>query len=313
MGKAELVIDAKAKVGEGPCWDFRKQLLYWIDLFEGKVHVYNPFTNFDTYICVGQPVGCVAPRLYGGLVLACKGGFYFLNIEMKKLIFIANPEKDLPNNIFNDGKCDACGRFWAGTTNDSLSEDVGSLYYLGSDLCVRKVLDHIYLSNGLTWSPDNRIMYYIDSGAYLRTGYKEVWAFDYDITSGRIGNKRIAVKQKRVGKEVFDGMTSDEEGMIWVAQFGDYNVSRFNPYTGELLEVIEVPTANVTSCIFGGQKLNELYITTARSTNPTVGADEKTIAKQPQAGGVFRVKTNVRGHICYPYVDALCYKVPFYW
>ena len=303
MEKAELVIDAKATLGEGPCWDCAKQLLYWVDITEGKVHIYNPHTNHNNYIVVGQKVGCVAPRLYGGLVIAAKGGFYFLDIQTQRLIFISNPEKYLPNNRFNDGKCDACGRFWAGTLSeneDLFSDNTGALYTLNCNLCVCKVLSNIYISNGITWSPDNKIMYYIDSGAYVRTGYNEVWAFDYDILSGTIRNKRVVVKRKSSGEAVFDGMTSDEKGMIWVAQFGGYNVTRFNPYTGETIDTIDVPTAKVTSCIFGGQNLDELYITTARE-----GLDQKTLEKEPQAGGVFRAKTNVRGRICYPFVDCL--------
>lgn len=283
MNELKLVLDAKSTLGEGPSWDTEKKLLYWVDIVEKKIHIFDPRLCIDRVIYTGQLTGCVVPRKSGGLVTALKNGFYFVNDKTGRLAFIANPESYLPNNRFNDGKCDPAGRFWAGTMNLNEKEATGSLYSLDSGWCVRKVLGGITVSNGLTWSPDYRTMYYIDSPT------KEVWAFDYDLYTGIIKNKRVVVRIPE-GEGVPDGMTSDCEGALWVAQWDGWKVSRWNPYNGKKLMEVHVPAARVSSCVFGGENLNELYITTAR-----FGISVEGLLKQPLAGGIFKLKTNVRG------------------
>jgi sugar lactone lactonase YvrE len=126
-------------------------------------------------------------------------------------------------------------------------------------------------------------MYYID------TPTREVVSFDYNLATGQISNKRIAVSiLKQYGSP--DGMTTDVEGNIWVAEFNGYRVSRWNPFTGELLESIEIPVAQVTSCIFGGADMDELFITTSK-----YGLTEKMLKEQPFAGKLIKVKTSTRG------------------
>jgi len=132
-------------------------------------------------------------------------------------------------------------------------------------------------------------MYYID------TPTRQVTAFDYNLDSGDITNRRVAVEIPE-GMGGPDGMTSDEEGNIWVAHWGGFQVTRWNPLTGEMLDTIPIPAPQVTSCIFGGENMNELYITTART-----GLDEKTLKEYPHAGGLFRVKTNIKGAVTYKY------------
>ena len=162
-------------------------------------------------------------------------------------------------------------------------EPVGSLYCLDTDLTVRKVLDKVTVSNGLAWSPDNTKMYYID------TATRKVVSFDYDLSSGNIKNKREVISiPEDTGKP--DGMTIDEDGMLWIAHWGGYRVSRWNPKTGQLLQKVSVPAAQTSSCVFGGQNRSELFITTART-----GLDQEELKKYPYSGGLFRVKTGVRG------------------
>lgn len=283
MNPVKLVVGQKANLGEGPSWDDRHQVLYWVDINGQKLHTYNPATNENSTVDVGQRIGAVVPRRSGGVVMALQNGFYTYDFASQEMTFIGDPEADKPGNRFNDGKCDAAGRFWAGTMSLDESEPSGALYCLDTDLTIRKVLDNITVSNGIAWSADNTVMYYIDSNTKL------VKAYDYDLSTGSMSNPRVVVDL--TDSEVYpDGMASDEEGMIWVALWDGYCVKRWNPETGELLATVDVPAARSSSCVFGGADLEDLYITSAR-----VGISEEKLAEQPLAGGLFTVKTNVRG------------------
>ena len=275
VNKPELVTDVKAILAEGPCWDADKQLLYWVDIIGKKVHIYDPESKTDKSVSVPGRVGTVVPRKSGGFVIAMENGFYFMDEKAGSLTLIAQAESGLPQNRFNDGKCDPAGRFWAGTMNTEERKGTGSLYCMGADLQARKVFGDVKVSNGITWSPDFKTMYYIDSPT------REVAAFDFDTDTGNISNKRVVVRIPE-GGGVPDGMTSDVEGMLWVAQWDGWQVSRWNPNTGELLQTVPIPAARVSSCVFGGPNLDELYITTARHR-----LDDARLAEQPLAGEVF--------------------------
>ena len=283
MEKLELGLDAKASLGEGAAWDSQRKLLYWVDINGEKVHIYNPKDGSDRAIQVGQPVGTLAPRQKGGLVLAMSKGLYFLDVDSGQLDFISDPESGLPGNRFNDGKCDPAGRFWAGTMSTVGQKKAGSLYRMDPDLSVHKMVDGITTSNGLIWSLDKRTMYYID------TPTMEVSAFDYNNLSGEIRNRRAAVRVPE-GEGRPDGMTIDAEGMLWVAMWEGWQVNRYNPLSGEKLMSVSLPVERVTSVAFGGDNLDELYITTA--IPEPAKADP---AKQPLAGGLFKARPGVRG------------------
>ncbi|ULL13208.1 SMP-30/gluconolactonase/LRE family protein [Paenibacillus sp. H1-7] len=285
----ELVLDAKATLGEGPCWDQRSGLLYWVDIKENAVHAYDPHQGTNRTVHLDQMVGAAVARESGGLVLALQHGFHLLDMTTEQLTFLADPEKELPDNRFNDGKCDAAGRFWAGTLSFEEKEPVAALYCLETDGTVRQALDGVIVSNGLGWSPDGRTMYYIDSMT------RKVSAFDFEVETGRLSGRRTVVTIPE-GGGFPDGMAVDEEGMLWVAQWDGWQVSRWNPSTGEQIGAIRVPAARVTSCAFGGPNNDELYITTART-----GISEESLAGQPLAGGLFRVKPGVAGLPTYRY------------
>jgi sugar lactone lactonase YvrE len=229
-------------------------------------------------------VGTVVPRRSGGVMVALRDGFAALDLDSGTLTMIADPETDLPQNRFNDGKCDPAGRFWAGTMR--IAEDqkgAGSLYRLDADLSVHKMWGDITVANGIAWSHDAKTMYYID------TPTMTVVAFEYNLETGAIANPRPAIHTPN-GPGSPDGMTIDAEGMLWVAYWGGWRVVRWNPHTGEALAIIELPVERVTAPWFGGPNLDELYITTAR-----VGLSEEALAKQPHAGSIFVAKPGVRG------------------
>ncbi len=281
---AELVLDARALLGEGPIWDVRRQALYWVDIAGGKVHIFDPTTGQDRAIDVGQPVGTIVPRRNGGALVALRDGFAALDLETGALTMIADPEAHLPQNRFNDGKCDPAGRFWAGTMR--LAEDrtgAGSLYRLDPDLTVHKMWSNITVANGIAWSHDATTMYYID------TPTRMVVAFEYDLATGAIANPKPVISTPD-GPGFPDGMTIDAEGMLWVAYWDGWRVVRWDPATGEALAVIELPVQRPTAPWFGGPDLDVLYITSAR-----VGLSEEALQQQPHAGGLFAARPGVRG------------------
>jgi sugar lactone lactonase YvrE len=280
---AELVLDAKATLGEGAIWDAKLEILYWVDIVGCQVHVYDPATGQNRALDVGQYVGTVVPRRSGGLMLALHHGFASLDLETGQVAVVADPEQDRPGNRFNDGKCDPAGRFWAGTLALDGTPEVAALYRLDADLSVHKMLDRVTCSNGIVWTADNKIMYYID------TAVRRVDAFDYDLETGAISGRRTAFEvPTEMGYP--DGSTLDSEGMLWVALWQGGAVSRWNPATGELLQVVDVPAPNVTSCAFSGPKLDQLYITSARN-----GLSEQALVDYPLAGGLFCAEVGVTG------------------
>jgi sugar lactone lactonase YvrE len=287
--QAELVLDAKAQLGEGPCWDDQAGLLYWVNIAEMRVHSFDPSNGLNRTIQLDQKVGAAVLRQSGGLVLALEHGFHMLDLETEQLTFLEDPESHLAGNRFNDGKCDPAGRFWAGTMSQQKGGAIGSLYCLDTDRSVRKMIEGVTTSNGLGWSPDGKTMYYID------TPTKRVVAYDYDLATGKIGNVRTVVTIPE-NSGAPDGMTVDAEGMLWVAQWNGWQVSRWNPHTDEQLASIPIPAACVTSCTFGGPGNDELYITTARKD-----AADAELAEQPHAGGLFRVKPGIQGLPTYRY------------
>jgi sugar lactone lactonase YvrE len=272
---------AGAALAEGPCWDAERQRLYWVDIDLGLLHVYDPAGRKDRAIEIGQPVGAVVLRRSGGVVLAVRDGFLALDPETGARRFLGDPEAHLPENRFNDGKCDPAGRFWAGTMGRGPHQ--GSLYCLGADLAIHRRIEGVSISNGLAWSLDERVMYYVDS----RT--REVAAFDYEKATGAIGDRRVVIRIPE-GMGLPDGMSIDEAGMLWIALWDGGRVARFDPQSGALCGELRLPVSRPTSCCFGGPGLDELYVTSARS-----GLSREALAEQPLAGSIFRCSADVRG------------------
>jgi sugar lactone lactonase YvrE len=276
---ADLVLDAGARLGEGPIWSRDEGLLYWVDIDLGRVHRFDPTRTTDDYVEVGEPVGAVWPRIDGGLVLAVRSGFALTDAWPGQPRSLASVEADLADNRMNDGACDTRGRFWAGTMCTAGRPEQGSLYRLDPGGEVTPVLRGVTISNGIGWSPDDRIMYHVDTP----TG--GVDAFDFDAATGTIANRRRLVDVEP-GAGQPDGLVVDRDGCIWVALWEGWAVRRYAP-DGSLLGVIDLPVARVTKCAFGGPALDELYITTACPDLPT--------RDQPHAGGLFRVAPGIVG------------------
>jgi len=278
---SRLLLDSRCELGEGPVWNHLDHTLYWVDIELGLIHRLDPSMNIHKTIPAGQKIAAVVPTTDGDLLLALKDGLYIYNVRTtQKTLFLNNPENHTSGNRFNDSKCDPTGRFWIGTMGD---EHTAALYRLDPDLTLHTMQTGVTTSNGLAWSLDKKILYYID------TDTRKVVAYNYDQDEGSISDGRDVITiPNEMGLP--DGCTIDAEGMLWIALWGGYAVGRWNPANGELLCKIEVPAKQVTSCTFGGEALDTLYITTARRQ-----LSEEELLKYPHSGGLFECKPGVKG------------------
>jgi sugar lactone lactonase YvrE len=271
---AELVLDARAALGEGPIWDARSRELVWVDIMAGLVHRFDPATGSDASVDAGQPVGSAVIRAAGGLALAVRDGFAVLDGEEMRMV--AEVEADRPDLRMNDGAVDSRGRFWAGTMELDAAPGEGSLYRLDGDGSVELMIRGVSCSNGIAWNPGDDTMLYVD------TPTLGIDAFDFDADSGAIANRRRLITIE-AGAGSPDGLVVDAEGCIWVALWDGWAVRRYSP-AGELLAVVEIPVARVTKPAFAGEVL---YVTTASPEEPDPA--------QPHAGGVFGLRPGVAG------------------
>jgi len=255
--------------------------LLWVDITRHLVQWFDPGSDGVKVLDVGRDVGAVAPTTSSGLVAALPGEFALVSPD-GAVRSVARVETDKPGNRMNDGKCDSHGRFWAGTMAYDLTPGAAALYRLNTDCTAEVVVEPVTLSNGIGWSPDDRLMYYIDSTT------QRLDVFDFDAPSGELRGRRT-VAQIPQGKGMPDGLTIDADGCIWVALWGGGAVWRFTPDGREDL-LIELPVSQVTSCSFGGTDLSDLYITSAAA-----GLSEEQLAKEPHAGALFRCRPGQQG------------------
>ena len=279
----EIIVDAQVKLGEGPAWDVSRGCLWWVDIPTGRLHGYLPETGQDNFIELGQPLGCVAPCRSGRLILGMKNGLATLSLDTIQLDWMAHPESHLPENRFNDGKCGPDERFLAGTMDNNEKDATGALYSLSPGGVLKTLRTGVRISNGLTWSPDYKTLYYID------TPTRAITAYDYDLANGNIANPRIVITIPD-GFGWPDGMTSDKQGRLWVALWGGAAITVWDAEKGQLLQKIDFPAKNITSCAFGGSEQNTLYVTSARQ-----GLSATDLTTFPASGSLFQVRTNLEG------------------
>jgi sugar lactone lactonase YvrE len=278
--KPEHIVSSQNIVGEGPLWNAQEKAIYWVDIDGKKIQRFFPDTQKYDVFDMPIKICLMAFRSKGGMILGAENGFYFWDTTHQNLEFISHPEAGKTEARFNDGKVDRMGRLWAGTMTYQGASS--SLYRMDSDLSVHQMETGLTISNGTGWSPDNKTMYFVDSFRYV------VYAYDFNFKEGTISNRRPFV-QENESFGVPDGLTVDSEGCVWLAVYGGWKVMRYAP-DGKILDEIKFPVAKPSSCIFGGENLDELYVTTI-SENLT--AEEK--AAQPLAGDLFVIKTDVKG------------------
>ena len=278
-----VVVASRNQIGESPVWSTAENALYWVDV-EGKlVQRWRKQDHSVQSWDVGEAIGCVGLRRNGGLVGARQSGFFFLDVTSGKITPIADPEANVPDNRFNDGKVDRHGRFWAGTRNFRNVEIAsGALYRLDPDLSVHRMEEGLRCPNGMAWSPDDRLMYLCDTWA------RKIFVYDFDADGGVLRNRRLLVDVP--DNEGFpDGLTVDAEGFIWNAHYNGGRITRYAP-DGTINRVIRMPVQHVTGLTFGGSGLDSLYVTSG-SLRLTKAEREE----QPTAGHLFAFAAGVRG------------------
>ena len=282
MIDVRCVANPRALVGEGPVWDDRRQALWWIDVKDPRLFRYDPASGENLELNMPERIGCIALRAGGGLIGAFVTGFKWIDPETGAVTPIVDPEPDRPGNRFNDGKCDRRGRLRAGTMDNAEVACTGTLYRLDPDLSVRVMGTDVHLSNGLGWSPDDRVLYYTDS---LR---RTIWAYDYDLETGAISNRRTFA---RVPEEagVPDGLCVDADGYVWSAHWGGWRLTRYAP-DGRVERVVKMPVPQPSCPAFGGPDLDVLYVSSA-----AIEMTPADFAKAPDGGGLFALDVGVRG------------------
>ncbi|MDE0591566.1 SMP-30/gluconolactonase/LRE family protein [Halocynthiibacter sp. C4] len=271
-----------AIVGEGPVWDHRTNLLYWVDVTAPAFHVFDPETGKDHTANSPHLVSAVLPCEGGGMLAISQNGVERYNPITNSLQEIYDPEAHMPSNRFNDAKTDRKGRIWAGTMSLDAAMPSGSLYCFDNVSSARAMDGGMQVSNGMGWSPDDKTFYFVDSA--LGT----VFAYDFDLESGGITGKRnFLVFPPDEGKP--DGLCVDSAGNIWVALWDGWRVACYDP-NGNLLREIDMPVPRPTSVCLGGKDLKTLYITSASIRLP---AD--VLEEAPLSGGLFSVEVDVPG------------------
>lgn len=280
--KVEPLVDIRAVIGEGPLWEESEQTLLFVDIMGRKIHRWNSVTNQVASLDTDAPVGFAVAARGGGYVAGVGRSFSSVDWSTRAVTSLVTVDDDKPRNRLNDGKVDPVGRLFAGTMGPEESpgqfqNKQGSLFSLDPELRVQRHLQEVGISNGLDWSSDGRLFFYVDSLKLT------VDVFDYDISTGRIDNRRVLYRlQPEEGLP--DGLTLDSDGRVWLACFDGGRVLNIDPTTGVLLRTVKFPASKTTSCCFGGPDYSELFVTSA-----SVDLTQSELSAQPLAGATFKV------------------------
>lgn len=280
--KADVLYPSQCVLGESPLWHAARKCCFWVDIENGVLYEYNWTQQTTRNWKFNYRLTLVLQGKDDQLTLALDAKIASFDLETEKLKWLVDIETDSEIRC-NDGAPDTLGRLWIGTMHLEHKNEAGALYCIDPDLKVHKKLNNITISNGIAWSLDNKRLYYIDSPT------QAVQSFIFEEKTGKIiFEKNVISIPNEMGSP--DGMSIDEEGMLWIAHWGGFGLYRWNPRNGELISKIEVPVPQVSSCAFVGENLDYLLITTAREN-----MKEEELKKYPESGDVFLAKTAVKG------------------
>lgn len=269
-------------LGEVPLWHPAERALYWIDLFKPAIHRLDPASGAVGSWTPPMKLGSLAFCRDGRLLLAGRDGLAKFDTATGGMELLGHPDADRPENILNDGRADAVGRFWVGSMNKMLSGPTGRLFRVLPDRTWTVAAEDIWVPNSIAWSPDGRRMFFADSHRKL------IWAWDFDMGSGTLGERRLFADTSDM-PGVPDGSAVDVEGFLWNARFDGGCVVRYDP-DGRVERTIDLPVSRPSACAFGGADLKTLYVTTARFRLPP-----DRLAAEPLAGGLLAIEAGVAG------------------
>ncbi len=280
--EVECVLPWGAHLAEGPVWSAREKRLYWVDILAPSINRFDPATRSNEEVALPRLVSALVGRRDGGLVALTQSGLESFDFDSGTLTPLVDPEAEISDNRFNDGKCDRQGRLWAGTMRLDASRASGSLYAIKPDLTWERHESGLTVANGLDWSPDGRIFYFADSAP------GRIYAYDFDETAGTLKRRRVFAEiDAALGRP--DGLAVDSEGCVWCAVWDGWCLHRYAP-DGRLLREVKLPIPRPTSVAFGGKDLKTLFITSARVRLPS-----RILAEAPFSGGLFTLPIDVPG------------------
>jgi sugar lactone lactonase YvrE len=276
-----IVLSARARLGECPVWQAVGQKLFWVDVYNHRVHQFDPATGKDCCVDTGDVVSAIALAGRDRLLIALSDRLAWLHLPTGVVEIIHRFEFPFPvGTRLNDGKCDAQGRFWIGSCSDRRGQ--AALYRYDPDGSLHTMETGLTIANGLAWSPDGSTFYLTDSAQH------KIFAYDFLAETGAIVNRRVLIDLSTEGVEP-DGLTIDIHGNLWSALWDGWCVACFDA-TGQEKSRIQLPISRPTSVTFGGPDLTDLYITSA-----SVGLSQKEIQKSHTAGDIFCVPSGFQG------------------
>ncbi len=285
----EVLLETQCLLGDSPYWSARDQRLYWVDILRPSVNRLDPALGREEAVALKELVGFVVERQAGGVVISTQSGLVGLDFASGESTPIANPHEQRSQIRFNDGKCDHAGRVWAGTMSMDVAPGMGSLYRVDADRSLKRMVSDVTIANGLAWSPDNRTLYFTDSGKFT------IYAYDFDIGTGELGNRRVFHRTEDVSMGRPSGMTVDAEGGLWCAMWDGWSMMRLDA-AGKIDRVVHLPVPRPTSCAFMGPKLDRLVVTSAR-----IRLSESSLSEAPLSGSIFSFEPGIPGLPEVPY------------
>jgi sugar lactone lactonase YvrE len=273
-----------AELGEGPVWVERDRAVWFVDIKGKQIHRFDPASGAKRSWDAPEQVGFVFPADNGGFVAGLQSGLHRFDPQAGAFELIVEVEPELPGNRLNDGVVDPAGRLWFGTMDEGEKTKSGAFYCFAEGRLERTAITDVAITNGPAVSPDGRLLYVVDT---LKATIDVV-----DIArDGSLGARRPFVRiDPREGHP--DGPTIDREGCVWISLYAGWEARRYAP-SGELLETVRFPVANITKIAFGGDDLRTAFATTARQS---MSAD--AIATQPEIGGLFAFRVDIPGVPC---------------
>jgi sugar lactone lactonase YvrE len=272
LQEISLLCDVRNTVGESPIWSIKEQALYWVDIEGRKIHRLCWHSRSHASWVLPERIGCMALSVRGTVIAALETGIAELELQDSAIVSfrpLARINHPANNMRFNDGRCDAKGRFWISTMcrDMSLASEAGGIYCLDAGGLRGPVLTGYITPNGMAFNRDATLAYLSDS----HPSQQKIWTHKFDLDTGRWGPKNNWVDMTDMPGRP-DGAAMDTEGCYWICANDAGKVYRFSA-SGELLRTIDVPMSKPSMCAFGGPNLRHMFVTSIKPPSPVKNYD----------------------------------------